>query len=39
MMVALLVRAVANGVLSSGAIERHCWEDLAFRVDRGQSDA
>jgi transposase len=32
MMVALLVYAYAIGVRSSRAIERHCWEDLAFRV-------
>src|SRR3954468_6044528 len=32
MMVALLVYAYAVGVRSSRAIERHCWEDLAFRV-------
>src|SRR3954447_26690917 len=32
MMVALLVYAYAIGVRSSRAIERRCWEDLAFRV-------
>src|SRR4051812_3685360 len=32
MMVALLVYAYAVGVRSSRAIERHCWEDVAFRV-------
>jgi transposase len=32
MMVALLVYAYAIDVRSSRAIERHCWEDLAFRV-------
>src|SRR3954470_9681496 len=32
MMVALLVYAYAIGVRSSRAIERHCREDLAFRV-------
>src|SRR4051794_30769938 len=32
MMVALLVYAYAVGVRSARAIERHCWEDLAFRV-------
>jgi transposase len=32
MMVALLVYAYAIGVRSSRAIERHCWQDLAFRV-------
>src|SRR3954447_14350765 len=32
MMVALLVYAYAIGVRSSRAIERHWWEDLAFRV-------
>ncbi len=32
MMVALLVYAYAIGVRSSRAIERRCWEDVAFRV-------
>ena len=32
MMVALLVYAYAIGVRSSRAFERHCWDDLAFRV-------
>src|ERR687885_1480625 len=32
MMVALLVYAYAIGVRSSRAIERHCREDVAFRV-------
>src|SRR3954454_6000044 len=32
MMVAVLVYAYASGVRSSRAIERHCWEDVAFRV-------
>jgi transposase len=32
MMVALLVYASAIGVRSSRAIERHCREDVAFRV-------
>src|SRR4051794_4975245 len=32
MMVALFVYAYATGVRSSRAIERHCYEDVAFRV-------
>ena len=32
MMVSLLVYAYAVGVRSARQIERHCWEDVAFRV-------
>jgi transposase len=35
MMVALLLYAYARGIRSSRAIERACWEDVAFKVITG----
>jgi transposase len=32
MMVALLIYAYATGVRTSRSVERHCFDDVAFRV-------